>query len=223
MYFFLVITLIGVVGLLLLMRVIADYQPNERKVKADLQKMRDEIAQYGGELAPIDKQELDLFAVEQVHRTLKKRAVLTAKGVFTTIYHEPVAAYSYKRYVSSKLNALLYVRTADREFVYRFKGKEVQIILNKQPLGTIKENGVLYSAQDGSMLARINSETAGLLPVVSKDRELGSISARQPVSTTGKAALNSRAFEFVNDNLNDQEETLFLSIALMELVKRSVG
>ncbi len=130
MYFFLVITLIGVVGLLLLMRVIADYQPNERKVKADLQKMRDEIAQYGGELAPIDKQELDLFAVEQVQRTLKKRAVLTAKGVFTTIYHEPVAAYSYKRYVSSKLNALLYVRTAEREFVYRFKGKEVQIILN---------------------------------------------------------------------------------------------
>ncbi|HRF40187.1 MAG TPA: hypothetical protein PK198_15455, partial [Saprospiraceae bacterium] len=66
MYFFLVITLIGVVGLLLLMRVMADFQPNERKVKADLQKMRDEIAQYGGELAPIDKQELDLFAVEQV-------------------------------------------------------------------------------------------------------------------------------------------------------------
>jgi hypothetical protein len=222
MYFFLVITLIGVVGLLLLMRVIADYQPNERKVKADLQKMRDEIAQYGGELAPIDKQELDLFAVEQVQRTLKKRAVLTAKGVFTTIYHEPVAAYSYKRYVSSKLNALLYVRTAEREFVYRFKGKEVQIILNKQPLGTIKENGVLYSAQDGSMLARINSETAGLLPVVSKDRELGSISARN-LPATAKPGLNSRAFEFVNDNLNDQEETLFMSIALMELVKRSVG
>jgi hypothetical protein len=222
MYFFLVITLIGVVGLLLLMRVIADYQPNERKVKADLQKMRDEIAQYGGELAPIDKQELDLFAVEQVQRTLKKRAVLTAKGVFTTIYREPVAAYSYKRYVSSKLNALLYVRTAEREFVYRFKGKEVQIILNKQPLGTIKENGVLYSAQDGSMLARINSETAGLLPVVSKDRELGSISARN-LPATAKPGLNSRAFEFVNDNLNDQEETLFMSIALMELVKRSVG
>jgi len=221
MYFFLVITLIGVVGLLLLMRVIADYQPNERKVKADLQKMRNEIAQYGGELAPIDKQELDLFAVEQVQRTLKKRAVLTAKGVFTTIYHEPVAAYSYKRYVSSKLNALLYVRTAEREFVYRFKGKEVQIILNKQPLGTIKENGVLYSAQDGSMLARINSETAGLLPVVSKDRELGSISARN-LPATAKPGLNSRAFEFVNDNLNDQEETLFMSIALMELVKRSV-
>ncbi|HRF40188.1 MAG TPA: hypothetical protein PK198_15460, partial [Saprospiraceae bacterium] len=152
----------------------------------------------------------------------KKRAVLTAKGVFTTIYHEPVAAYSYRRYVSSKLNALLYVRTAEREFVYRFKGKEVQIILNNQPLGTIKENGVLYSARDGSMLARLNAETAGLLPVVGKDRELGSISARN-LPAAAKPGLNSRAFEFVNDNLNDQEETLFLSFALMELVKRSVG
>ncbi len=71
------------------------------------------------------------------------------------------------------------------------------------------------------MLARINSETAGLLPVVSKDRELGSISARN-LPAASKPGLQSRAFEFVNDNLNDQEETLFMSIALMELVKRSV-
>ncbi len=211
--------LIGVVGLLFLLRVFADFQPGERKVKADLAKMRAEIAGYGGELAPIDKEELDLFAVEQVHRVLKKRAVFTAKGVFTTIYHEPVAAYSYKRYVSSKLNALLYVRTAEREYVYRFRDKQVQIILDSKPLGTIKENGVLYSAHDGRMMARINPETAGLLPVVTKDRELGSITALQPA---GKAALNTRAFEFVKDNLNDEEETLFLSIALMELVKRSV-
>jgi len=219
MYFFLFTLLIGVVGLLFLLRVIADFQPGERKLKADLQKMREEIAQYGGELAPINKEELDLFAVDQVNRVLKKRAVLTAKGIFTTIYHEPVAAYSYKRYVSSKLNALLYVRTAEREYVYRFKGKEVQIIVNGEPLGTIKENGVLYSARNGKSLARVNPETSGLLPIVTQERELGNITAVQPA---GKAALNTRAFEFVKDNLSDEEEKLFLSIALMELVKRSV-
>lgn len=219
MYFFLFTLLIGVVGLLFLMRVMADFQPGERKLQADLKKMREEIAQYGGELAPISKEELDLFAVDQVNRVLKKRAVLTAKGIFTTIYHEPVAAYSYKRYVSSKLNALLYVRTSEREFVYRFKGKEVQIVVNGQPLGTIKENGVLYSARDGKLLARVNPETAGLLPVVTKERELGSITATLP---SGKPALRTRAFEFVKDNLNDEEEKLFLSIALMELVRRSV-
>lgn len=220
MYFFLVITLIGVVGLLLLTRVIADYQPNERKVKADLQKMRDEIAQYGGELAPIDKQELDLFAADKYNVRSKSALSLRPKA-FLPPFTMNRWRHTATRYVSSKLNALLYVRTAEREFVYRFKGKEVQIILNKQPLGTIKENGVLYSAQDGSMLARINSETAGLLPVVSKDRELGSITARN-LPASAKPGLNSRAFEFVNDNLNDQEETLFVSIALMELVKRSV-
>ena len=219
MYFFLFTLLIGVVGLLFLLRVMADFQPGERKLKADLQKMREEIAQYGGELAPINKEELDLFAVNQVNRVLKKRAVLTAKGIFTTIYHEPVAAYSYKRYVSSKLNALLYVRTAEREYVYRFKGKEVQIIVNGEPLGTIKENGVLYSAHNGKSIARVNPETSGLLPVVTQERELGNITAVQPA---GKAALNTRAFEFVKDNLSDEEEKLFLSIALMELVKRSV-
>lgn len=220
MLFFLITMSVGVLGLLFLMRVFADFKPGERKLQADLQKMRAEIEQYGGELAPIDKQELDLFAVDQVNRVLKKRATLTAKGIFTTIYHEPVAAYSYKRYVSSKLNALLYVRTAEREYVYRFKDKDVQIIVNQRPLGTIKENGVLYSAADGKMIARINREgLQGLLPVVTPSRELGSIVATQPGA---KPVLSSRAFEFVKDNFNDEEETLFLSIALMELVKRSV-
>lgn len=212
--------LVGVLGLLFLLRVFANFKPGERKLQADLQKMRTEIGQYGGELAPIDKQELDLFAVDQVNRVLKKRATLTAKGIFTTIYHEPVAAYSYKRYVSSKLNALLYVRTAEREYVYRFKDKDVQIIVNQRPLGTIKENGVLYSAADGKMMARINREgVQGLLPVVTPSRELGSIVATSPGA---KPVLSTRAFEFVKDNFNEEEETLFLSIALMELVKRSI-
>jgi hypothetical protein len=220
MLFFLITMLVGVLGLLFLMRVFANFKPGERKLQADLQKMREEIGQYGGELAPIDKQELDLFALDQVNRVLKKRATLTAKGIFTTIYHEPVAAYSYKRYVSSKLNALLYVRTAEREYVYRFKDKEVQIIVNNRPLGTIKENGVLYSAADGKMIARINREgTQGLLPVVTPSRELGSIVATLPGA---KPVLSTRAFEFVKENFNEEEETLFLSIGLLELVKRSV-
>lgn len=220
MLFFLITMLVGVLGLLFLLRVFANFKPGERKLQADLQKMREEIGQFGGELAPIDKQELDLFAVDQVNRVLKKRATLTAKGIFTTIYHEPVAAYSYKRYVSSKLNALLYVRTAEREYVYRFKDKEVQIIVNQRPLGTIKENGVLYSAADGKMIARINRDgIQGLLPIVTPSRELGNIVATQPGV---KPVLSSRAFEFVKDNFNEEEETLFLSIALMELVKRSV-
>jgi hypothetical protein len=220
MYFFLLPVLIGVVGLLVLLRLVSDFQPGEKKLKADLQKMRAETLQLAPDLTPVSKEELDLFATEQIHRVLKKRAVLTARGVFTTIYHEPVAAYSYKRYVSTKLNALLFVRTAEREYVYRFRDTDVQIIIDGKPLGTIKSNGVLYSARDGQMIARMNSEVAGLLPVVAMERELGSITAK-PVQP-GKSTLNSRAFAFVKDNMNEQEEVLFLSLAFMELVKRSV-
>jgi len=220
MYFFLLPVLIGVVGLLVLLRLVSDFQPGEKKLKADLQKMRAETLQLAPDLTPVSKEELDLFATEQIHRVLKKRAVLTARGVFTTIYHEPVAAYSYRRYVSTKLNALLFVRTAEREYVYRFRDTDVQIIIDGKPLGTIKSNGVLYSARDGQMIARMNSEVAGLLPVVAMERELGSITAKP--AQPGKSTLNSRAFAFVKDNMNEQEEVLFLSLAFMELVKRSV-
>jgi hypothetical protein len=220
MYFFLLPVLIGVVGLLVLLRLVSDFRPGEKKLKADLRKMRAETLQLAAELTPVSKEELDLFATEQVHRVFRKRAVITAKGVFTTIYHEPVAAYSYKRYVSTKLNALLFVRTAEREYVYRFHDKEVQIIISGKPLGTVKSDSVLYSAQDGRMIGGLRKEVAGLLPVVALDRELGSIASKP--SQQGKSGLNSRAFAFVKDNMNEEEETLFLSLAFMELVKRSL-
>jgi hypothetical protein len=144
--------------------------------------------------------------------------VLTARGVFTTIYHEPVAAYSFKRYVSRSLNALLYVRTLNKEFIYRFQDKEVKIIMNNQPFGTIKANGALYSARDGKILARLNQEVAGLLPVVTRDRELGSINTGLTADNKG---LNSRAFQYVNE-MNQEEENLFLSLSLLQLVKRAI-
>jgi hypothetical protein len=216
--FLLGFSLLGLVGIYLLVKAFANIRPSEQRLRQDLEKMRAEVSKLNIDLAPITKEELDLFALEQVNTLIKKHPVITARGVFTTIYHEPVAAYSFKRYVSRNLNALLYVRTLNKEFIYRFQDKEVKIIMNNQPFGTIKANGALYSARDGKILARLNQEVAGLLPVVTRDRELGSINTGL---TADKKGLNSRAFQYVND-MNQEEENLFLSLSLLQLVKRAI-
>ncbi len=218
LYLLLVFGLLGLAGIYLAIKALANVKPSVQRLKNDLANMRAALDKLNLELAPITREELDLFALEQVQSLTKKQPVFTARGVFTTIYHEPVAAYSFKRYVSRKLNALLYVRTSTQEFVYRFQDKDVQIVLNDKPLGTIKPNGALYSAADGKIVARLHQEVAGLLPVVTRDRELGSINTG---TATDKKGLNSRAFLNVND-MNTDEEVLFLSLSLLELVKRAV-
>jgi len=220
MSFLLIVSLVAVVAIgMLLMKIFSAVQPSDKQIDADIKKMKADLAPLTTNLLPISKEEFELFSQSQVNAALKKKSGISAKGVFTTIYHEPLVAYSYKRYPSAKLNAILYARSADHEFVYRIKKGEVQLVVDQKHTGTLKDNGVLYDARN-RMVARINREHDKLLPVLVEDREVGNLLKPLPEV---KKELSQRAFEFVRPDLNDKEETLFLSLAVLELVNRSVG
>ena len=68
--------------------------------------MRTEIAPYVEDLVPLESEELELMSLNQLNQSLKKGMTTTAKGVFTSIYQEPLVAYSYKKYIVNN-NALL--------------------------------------------------------------------------------------------------------------------
>lgn len=219
MSFLLILSLIAVVSVgMLLMKIFSSFQPNDKQIDADIKKLKAEVQPLAQNLIPISKEELELFSQSQINAALKKKAGISAKGVFTTIYHEPLVAYSYKRYPSHKLNAVLYARSADHEFAYRIKKGEVQLVVDQKHAGTLRENGVLYDARN-RMIASINREHDKLLPVQVEDREVGNLLKPLPIA---QKELSQRAFEFVRGDLNDREETLFLSLAVLELVQRSV-
>lgn len=211
---------IAAAGLFLMSKVFSNFQPGERRIQADLEKMRTELKPYVKELVPIDKEELELFSQTQINQLLKKGITTTARGVFTTIYNEPIAAYSYKKYVSSGINALLYVRIAHHEFAYRIRNKGIQVVIDNQLVGTIKNDGILYGARSKKALASINKNYKDHFPVIVQDREVASLAQALPENKKG---LSARAFDFVKDDINKDEETIFLSLAVLELIQRSVG
>lgn len=196
-----------------------NFTPGQSKVQTDVDKMKSEIQPWMDELVDWKKEELDLLSFNNINKQVKKGIVKTAKGILTSIYQEPLIAYSFKQYFGSKKNAVLYARTADREFQYRIREKAVAVSVNGQPLGLIQEDGRLLNAETKQLAARINrTDDELMLPIVIRDREVAGLlkpTAGQPLSS------NDRAFEFVNQ-MDSADEELILSLSIWEILRKEV-
>jgi hypothetical protein len=217
-----ILSVLIVVGMLLLFNLVsANLMPSKKKREAAVRRMRDDMDQWSGQLVPLDREELELFSLGIEKQVLKKGISTAAKGVFTTIYHEPVVAYSYRRYLGSKLNDLLFARTAEHEYVFYSKQGVTYLEIDGQPVGKIDETGTLLGQRTGKPIARLAQEDQeGYLPLVVGNREIGSLSTQTPSAGKG---LNERAFQFLQNEIDDREELLLVGLSTRELVKRSIG
>lgn len=219
---FLTILLLAITvgGLGLLFTVLTKFSPGEKRIREELKRMQADMDEWVEELVPIDRKELELFSLTQIKNSIKKRFTTSGKGIYTTIFEEPIVAYSYKKYLGKNAHALLYCRTAEHEYAYWIRPKGVQVVIDNKLVGTYKDNGVLYGAESKKMLARINRENKKLSPVVVGEREVASVVKALPAA---KNDISARAFQFVREDLTEEEEMLLLSISLLEMVKESVG
>jgi hypothetical protein len=205
-------------GIYLFSKVFRDFQPGNKKIQADLKKMQEEIDSLSVDLVPLNLEELELVSFGQELQVVKKRFTPTGRGVFTTIYHEPAIAYSYKKYTGSKVQALIFAKTTQYQFAYLVRKNGVQVVVNKDLLGTFQENeGVLYevSGRRKKALAQIRIGPEGVDPVVVGGREVASLNPVNP----NNAVLSQRAFAFVKSDISGEEIKLFLSIAVFRMVR----
>lgn len=217
---FALFTLVTVgIGFSILTRILPQVAPNYKRVQKDLLGLQAEMSGWlKEELVPIGREELELFSMNQLHQTIKKGLTFKARGVFATVYNEAVLAYSFKKYVSTNVNALLYARTADHHYAYWLKGKEIQVLIDNKLLGAFRENGVLYNEKNRP-IAQLNFKMAEIIPVIIGEREVASITKAQ---VRKGDILSPRAFQFIKNDMTDEEEKLFLALATLELVQRSL-
>jgi hypothetical protein len=216
-----IIALVGVVvfavfAISVLSKIFGNYSPGKGKIKSDLKKIKSELQSWFSELVPFDEKDIELLSLNQIKNTTKSGIVKMAKGIFTSIYHEPMVAYGYKKYVASGTNALLYAKTLEHEFIYRIKNDEVEIVIDDHLAGVMKKDGSFFGAKSNKLLAQVNQNSEELLlPVIVKGKEVGSIVNPKKADQT-----NPRALQYVG-NLDKDEQTLFLSFAVLEMVQRN--
>lgn len=212
--------LITLAALALLFTVLTKFSPGEKRIRSELAKMRQDMDSWVDDLVPITREELELFSLTQIKNSIRKRLTTSGKGIYTTIFEEPIVAYSYKRYMGKDASALLYCRTAEHEYAYWIRPKGVQVLIDNQLIGTYnRDNGVLYDAKSKKAVARINRNEQKIKPIVVGEREVASMVKALP---PGKGAISSRAFQFVREDMTEQEERLVLSLSLLELIEQSV-
>ena len=212
--------LVGSLLLYFIFKLLATVKPSKKKIQEDLKKMKEELTPLTADLVPIGKEELELFSQKQVNQAQKKRVNTNYKGVYTTIYNEPVVAYIFKQYGNKGKDALLYARSANHEFAYRISKGEIKIVIDNKLVGTLKNNRTLYSVPKNTMIARYSESKNELLPIFIKDKEVGNVVKGLPAA--GKGAIDQRAFEFLKEDLDEEEKQLFLSLAILELVTRKI-
>jgi len=179
---------------------LTNFTPGHSKVQGDVDKMKSEIQPWTEELVEWKKEELDLLSFNNINKQIKKGIVKTAKGVLTSIYQEPLIAYSFKQYFGNKKNAVLYARTADREFQYRIREKAVSVSVDGQ----------------ASRISRTEDELT--LPIIIRDREVAGL--LKPIAGQAPSSTD-RAFEFVNQ-VEPADEELILSLSIWEILRKEV-
>jgi hypothetical protein len=215
--------LVAAGGVGLLSMVLKNRWPGKSKIKQALEALKKETLEITGELVPLDTEEMENFSSRQENKTLKKGLMTTGKGVFTTLFHEPVMGYHFKKYMGGGLrnNALLYIVIAGNEFTYWMQKSGVEVFIDTQRVGTIKDGNVLYGTKTKKVLAEIGQEKNGIRPVRVYDREVGSLSSKKSTGK-GRKEISARAFEFLKDDLKKEEKLLFLALTGLELVMRGI-
>jgi hypothetical protein len=189
--------------------------PGKTKLWQELERMKAALSKRHPELTPIGRHELEIISNGQQKHKIRRWLSTSAEGVYTTIFNEPVAAYSYKQFPGKKNSSILFVKTAEHEYAYLNRKNETRLYIDQQEVGYISQQGVLTGKRTGKVLAQLAPPKGQLLPVKVGEREIGSINQK---AATGVKGLSERAFEFLLPDISEKEEQLFLAISLREMI-----
>ncbi len=213
--------LVAGAGVYLLSRAFPNFQPGNKKIQADLKVMREEIKELAGDLIELSPKELELISLQTTDTRTKKGFVKNYKGKIQTIFHEPVAAYYYRQYLSrgKAESALLFIQMLDQQYYYWIKTNVIRVVVNDQFLGIIKDHSKLLAGKKETLKGYIDKNKQDYWPVVVEDREVATLSSGLK---SGNKDLTQRAYEFVASELSREEKAVLLAFTFLEIIHQQV-
>lgn len=206
---------VAVVGIALwiLFKFLVSFPPGRARRDDEVKLLKAEIDGWIPDLIDWDTDELDQLSLNQVNRKSGGGLKPLGKGVFTSIYHEPMIAYAYRRYQGAGSQAMVYAKTARHAYVFGMKNKVTEIWMDGQPLGSLNSNGVLNSPDGKRQLAQIKKSSQKTLPVFIEDRQVASL-----IHPDKKKEINPRTFDLVK-TMSKEEESVVIALAINQMIK----
>jgi hypothetical protein len=184
--------------------------------------MREGMKAIANDLIPLSPKELELISLQTADTTKKKGFVKNYKGKIQTIFHESVAGFHYRQYISrgKSESALLFIQMLDQQYYYWIKPKEIRVVVNDQFLGVIKDHTKIYAGKKEILKGYINKQKEDYWPIVVEDREVAGFATG---GEKGNKNLTQRAYEYVASELNREEKAVLLAFTFLEIVHNQVN
>jgi hypothetical protein len=198
-----------------IIRKVLGMPPGTRKINQDLAVMRQIMKPFQSQLIPFrEESELELMSLKLEIKSQKQGLDKIVAGTIQSIYAEPMVVFAYKDYIKGVREALLCCKTSDTEIIFRIKKQNVDVYFNGSQVAMMDQNNVMHGLKSRGILGRIRPYSNDLLSIIVKDREVG-----QMFNPLRPHAQQQRAFTLVL-KLNDEEEAIFISLTLFEILTR---
>jgi hypothetical protein len=184
------------------------FDPASRAWRELANRLRERLKSVAaGALVPWDGEMLSLLSLNRTSVKKSNWWDSHSEGVFTTIYQEPVLAYTGQQRGATAAYA---ARTSDKEFIFRKKEKETEVWLNGQPLGVFIKGALYAPGRSTQKLAECKADPAeAQWPVVMGDRTVAALA--NPAQADGPIP---RALSLLRA-LSAEEEEIVLALVLV--------
>lgn len=198
-------------------RNILNAPPSQKKIQSDLLMLAQETHPWRESVIPWESEnEMELLSLNQEFKWVKKAFGRFLKGIYHSIYHEPMLAYAYKSYSKSGQYAVYYAATGSHQFIYQKLKSRTDLFIDGQHVGFISPEWLMYSHRK-RLLGRRNRFSDDYFTIVIWDREVAHLRDPRRIDR-----VNPRAFEIM-ERLNDKEELLLMAIAFLTMIERAHG
>jgi len=185
----------------------------KNRVIQEKEKLADEVHALSESLIPWNRKDAELLSYGCSEKKIDKED--SAKGIFVSIYEEPMMAFSAKHFNRAKLIKMTMASTANHKLFYHQTPKSIQCYLNDQQIGYLTADYKFYNMKK-RLAGRINSGgDDSYSKIVYKDVELGLIN---PLSFD--SPFNKRVFDMIKDNLSAEEEIILICMTFYYLIDK---
>lgn len=205
------------IGGAVLFRFLRNVQPSEGRVSDDIKQLKEMLKGWHGGFESWTADSIENLSVEQVDKVREGGQVKKGKGVFVSVDNNPMFAYAYKSYVGPGQNAVVYAMTSNHEFIYRLTNNGVEFHVDKQEIGRLRQNGVLYDTKNKPLAGVTNKALAPAQSLTIRGEEVAKLNNPHKMTEAG----DRRALKLQKD-LDADEEALFQSLTIYELVENEL-
>ena len=194
-------------------------KPSKRRMRNDIESIREDMKEEANHLVPWKKEEIELFSLNQSDKKRRRGWSSSSSGFFTNIYHEKVLLYYVKQYGAKGRNSVVFARNSQNEYIYNVSKNGAEIYIDEYYLGFLDNEGKLFDTKKREQVAVVDKESGLSRRLVHADEKtLGAILTKEDEESKVK----QRAFEIMQMD-TEKERQIFLAIGFFLLILREVN